>query len=79
MVNNVYSIYNTLSRRYGDVVAYPSDAFASRRLKEVFTDKPELLSELELCRIGTLDIDSGVLTPHAPVRIELDDSIDNIE
>ncbi|QCS36792.1 hypothetical protein [Tortoise microvirus 104] len=72
MHNNIYIIYNVLSKRYGDVVAYPSDAFAARRLSEVYKDHPEHLKEMELCRIGSVSIETGVVTPHDPIRIDLD-------
>lgn len=67
MKNNVYVLYNTLSCRYGDVMCYPSDGFAVKRITE--TLKSDVLKELELCRIGTIDIDTGVLNSCAPVRI----------
>lgn len=68
MVNNVYVVYNTLSKRYGDVVAYPSDSFALARLQKILSAQSDL-SEFELCRIGSIDVESGVLSPAAPVRI----------
>lgn len=68
MTNNVYVLYNKESLRYGDVMAYPTDGFALARLQEGL--KPSMLSELELCRIGTIDIDTGVIVPSgSPVRI----------
>lgn len=69
MTNNVYVVYNTLSKRYGDVVAYPSDSFALARLQPALSANGSQLSEFELCRVGTIDIESGVLSPINPVRI----------
>lgn len=68
MLNNVYVVYNTLSKRYGDVVAYPTDSFALARLQKVLSQQSDL-SEFELCRVGSIDVDSGVIEPCAPVRI----------
>lgn len=67
MKNNLYVLYNKESLRYGDVMAYPTDGFALSRLHEAL--KPEVLRELELCRIGTIDIESAQVEPCSPVRI----------
>lgn len=75
MKNNIYVLYNNLSGRYGDVMAYPSDGFALQRLKPVL-EQQKLLSETELCRIGTIDIETGVAKTTAPVRLSFDTSID---
>ena len=76
MVNNVYVIYNKLSKRYGDVVSFSTDAFAVKRIKESFSQNPESIEEIELCRVGTVDIETGNIISHAPVRIELADKKD---
>lgn len=73
MENRVYVVYNTLSKRYGDVVAYPSDAFALARLQPALSANGAKLSEFELCRVGSIDVESGVLTPSSPVRIAWQD------
>ncbi|QCS36833.1 hypothetical protein [Tortoise microvirus 12] len=75
-------LYNVLSSRYGEVTSFPSDAFAVQRIREAM--KPEMLAEIELCNIGFIDIDTGIIEPHAPVRISLTSSespvpIDNLE
>lgn len=68
MTNNVFTLYNKLANRYGDVFCFASDGLAVARVQ------PELkragtLDECELCRIGTIDIESGELTPCSPIRI----------
>lgn len=68
MKNYVYTIYNNLSKRYGDVMAYPSDGFAIRRVQKVLSTQG-MLSESELCRVGSIDIESGVITTEPPVRL----------
>lgn len=68
MTNKVYVLYNTLSNRYGDVMCYPSDGLAVARVQPALVNA-NVLGENELCRIGDIDIESGVLTPCAPVRV----------
>ncbi|QCS36770.1 hypothetical protein [Tortoise microvirus 95] len=82
MKNNVYTLYNTLSSRYGEVTSFPSDAFAVQRIREAM--KPEMLAEIELCNVGFIDVDTGIVEAHAPVRISLTSPespvpIDNLE
>lgn len=67
MNNNVYVLYNTLSKRYGEVMAFPSDSFALKRIMETLT--PDKLSEFELCRIGSIGLETGVVTPIDIVRV----------
>lgn len=71
MTNNIYSLYNVLSCRYTDVMAFPSDAFAVRRVCDVIQATNR--KEWELCRVGNIDIDTGVMVPCAPIRIALPD------
>lgn len=71
MTNNIYVFYNTLSRRYGDVIAYPSDDFAKARISNSVKAGKLDISELELCRVATIDISTGVITPCAPLRIDI--------
>lgn len=72
MCNNVYSLYNKLSCRYGDVVSFPSDGYALARVME----NPNLkshINEFELCRIGSVSVETGVITPCGVVRIAFPD------
>ena len=84
MKNNLYTIYNKLSLRYGEVKAFPTDAFASMAFSKIASNpQADLdLSEIDVCRIGSIDIETGVITPEvAPVRIEIDTSkisVDNM-
>ncbi|QCS36817.1 hypothetical protein [Tortoise microvirus 10] len=73
MKNSIYCLYNVLSQRYGDVVCFPSDAYAVQRLRESL--KPEQLIELELCNLGYVDIESGILETHAPIRIPIPEEL----
>lgn len=75
MKNNLYTLYNKLSLRYGEVMTYPTDSFASMAISKIASN-PQAnldLSEIDVCRIGSIDIETGVITPEtAPIRIEID-------
>lgn len=79
MKNNLYTFYNKLSLRYGDVRCFPTDSFASMAIYKIAKNPQSNLdlSEIEVCRIGSIDVETGVITPEvAPVRIEI--STDNV-
>ena len=82
MKNNLYTLYNKLSLRYGDVRTFPTDAFASMTISKLLSNPQSDidLSEIEVCRVGSIDIETGVVTPEtAPVRIEIDTSKVNVD
>lgn len=64
MKNYVYVLYNKLSARYESVMSFPSDGMALHRLEKNI-DK----SEYELCRAGSIDIESGTIEPCPLVRL----------
>lgn len=66
MTNNIYTIYNKLSGRYGDVMTYPSDEFAVHSISKFNGINSD---EFELCRVGTIDIETGCICSEAPVRV----------
>lgn len=71
MTNNLYSIYNRLSLRYGEVTSFASDSVAVKRI--AFNDIYRgILDEIEICRVGKMDIETGLVTPEpAPIRIAI--------
>ncbi|QCS36540.1 hypothetical protein [Capybara microvirus Cap3_SP_446] len=70
MVNNLYTIYDTLSQRYGSVVAFASDGMALFSIAQSYQASGEVLDRYELCRVGTVDIETGVVeSSGAPVRL----------
>ncbi len=74
MKNNLYTLYNKLSLRYGEVMTYPTDAFASTMVSKIASNPKNNfdLNEIDVCRIGSIDVETGVITPEAaPVRIEV--------
>lgn len=77
MNNNVYTLFNKLSNRYGDVVSFPSDGYAVARVMENPNFKSHA-NEFELCRIGSVSIETGVITPCDVVRIALPDVPDSL-
>lgn len=65
MKNYIYVLYNTLSKRYESVMSFPSDSMALHRLSTGGIDK----KEFELCRVGSIEIETGVVEPCPPVRL----------
>lgn len=70
MKNNIYVIYNTLSKRYGDIICFPSDEFAIHQVKRVM--KEDDLAVNEICRVGSINIETGIIETTAPVRLTFD-------
>ena len=76
MTNGLYCLYNKLSLRYGDVIAYPSDGYASARVTDMAKRGAFVLSETELVKVGSIDIETGVVTAlPAPLRVPLNDVV----
>lgn len=80
MVNKIYSLYNRLSKRYGDVVAYPTDAYAAHEVSFLLSKNPNMSSEVSLYCVGEIDISNGTVTPIPPFEIELStqQTVDNM-
>ena len=72
MNNEVFCIYNKLSLRYGDCFVFPTAGFAKARIIELAKSKRIDLAENELCRVGSIDVSTGLITPCAPERIPID-------
>lgn len=74
MTNNIYAIYNILSKRYNDIFQYPTDEFARQRIQEVGRNHPEILrlDESELYKLGSFDVETGeFIKLEKPVQIEM--------
>lgn len=90
MVNRLYVVYNTLSKRYETVYASASDLLMTRtfcdqlRLNNYIARKTERFSDVrdikdfELCYCGEIDIETGVVTGVNPVRLDLPADLDNL-
>lgn len=74
MKNKIYCLYNTLSKRYDNVIAYPSDSFALARIQNQIGD----LKEWELCRIGEIDIETGIIQTDDVIRIAWTEKTENL-
>lgn len=75
MINNIYSLKNILSGRYNDIFEYPTDAYAEARVKEwAGRENSGLrLDEVELYRLGTVDVESGkIVSLEEPILIQFD-------
>lgn len=72
MKNNLYVIYNNLSKRYGDVIASPTDEYCRQVVQRGLTSNQDVnLLEYELCRVGSINVETGVIESFgAPVRID---------
>lgn len=62
MTNKIYTIYNNLSKRYGNVFPAASDGMAEKNTRLFLKSQNEDLSELELIRIGAIDVETGKVT-----------------
>ena len=71
MKNEIFCLYNSLSLRYGDCFVFPTAGFAKARVLELAKSKRIDLSENELCRVGSIDVATGIITPCSPERIPL--------
>ncbi len=70
MTNKIYVLYNNKTKRYGDVWASPSDAWAEKSTHKMLEAQGNDLEDLELCRAGEIDIETGVIeAATAPIRI----------
>lgn len=78
MKNNLYVLYNTLSCRYGDVMAYPSDAFCVARMVDAEGKGFVTRSETEICRVGSIDVETGVVDTINPVRLAWPEHVDSL-
>lgn len=64
MKNYIYVMFNNLSNRYESVMSFPSDAMALHRLSTNVDKK-----EYSLCRIGSINIETGEVISELPVRL----------
>lgn len=73
MKNRIYTVYNTLTKRYGNVFEAATDEWAEKITREgyTFANKQEDLDTIELCRVGTIDIETGRVETEDPIRIAI--------
>lgn len=68
MKNYIYVMKNTLSKRFEAVMSFPSDGMALHRLSQNVDKK-----EYELNRIGSIDIETGIVEATAPIALIWED------
>lgn len=69
MENQLYVIYDKVSQRYGQTYVFANNETANRILPNCIVEKFHTLSDYELCHVGSIDVESGVLTTVPPVRV----------
>lgn len=78
MTNNLYVVYNKLSKRYGDVFCSPTNEFAGRQMAQIFSNPANtayIREEIEVCCVGSINIETGIINAaSAPVRIDIPDT-----
>lgn len=86
MINNIYSIYNILSKRFEQIYEFPTDNYARQRIIEIAKENPRYirLDESELYRIGSMEIETGrLVSMEKPLLVEIETGaatpIENIE
>ena len=70
MKNCVFTLYNKLSLRYGDVMSYPTVGFAQKTLSVQLPKMNMDLAEFELCKIGEIDVETGIIEPCPITRVD---------
>lgn len=70
MTNKVFVTFNGLTNRYETVFDSPTELSAKVRFKNVMGKSPDY-DNLEVCVVGEVDVETGVLTAFAaPKRID---------
>lgn len=68
MKDCLFVFYNKLSNRYESVISQPTDAVLINVIQHSGKYDRE---KYDVCKIGTIDIDSGIVESSAPVRLEI--------
>lgn len=69
MENLLFVVYDSVAQRYMQVYAFATEAQANRSLPLALVDKFHSLKDYELCSIGSIDVETGVVKTSAPKRI----------
>lgn len=67
MKDEVYVIYNKLSNRYESVFSFPTDAVCIHHMQQGKYKR----DEYDICKIGSINITDGTLSPINPVRLDI--------
>jgi len=66
MNNLVFILYNVLAKRYSGICEFSTDEYATHVVREQLTTRAV---EYQLFRVGSISVESGELTSHAPVLV----------
>lgn len=77
MENQIYAFYNKLSARYEGVFSYPTDAVTIARLSDPNANFNR--NELEVCKVGSIDISTGTVTVTPPIRLDIPEVTEDIK
>lgn len=70
MKNNIYTLFNGLTLRYEGTFESPTDASASVTLLRQMGKHPDY-DKLELCRVASIDIETGLVVPETTaIRVQ---------
>lgn len=72
MIVKLYSMHDMPARAFGAVMAFPNDEVARRGVLQVLRGDGEISKfpgDFSLWCLGSMDTDSGVLTPQAPTVV----------
>lgn len=68
MENQIYMYYNKLSARYEGVFSFATDAVCQYRLGHDKSFDPDLY---EVVKVGSYNLETGIITSNAPIRLEI--------
>ena len=68
MKDCLYVFYNKLSNRYESVISQPTDAVLINIIQHSGKFDRE---KYDVCKIGIIDIDSGIVESNAPIRLDI--------
>lgn len=69
MENQIYVVFNRLANRYVQIFSFETDELMKARLSS--KEANFNYDELEICKVGSYNISTGVLTPIPPTRIDI--------
>lgn len=72
MIMNIYALRDRVAGQFRSVTLDEKDEVSKRNLSFSVNNNPQLAfmsKDLELCCIGSMDTDNGVIKPEIPIRL----------
>lgn len=69
MVNQLFVVYDKVSQRYGSVHVFATEEQANRYLPPAIVEKYHTLGDYELCHVGSIDPETGVIETFPAKRV----------